>query len=318
MSMITPSAIDSNNEAAALTFDLAGLTDNGGSFIKDYSDQEAAGGNVTFIARLDIKAGTVALTPDNQQINSVTITTQDLSQIPKTNRKVIVAFECSPGGSVFSSPIELTIRYDPSLIPLGVSEKNLVLAYYDTHKDAWVDINSQIDPSTHVITGQVRHLTLFSILPKETPLASWEILLAVVGIEVVLICIVALYVIQMKNSRGKVTVLNASASGLKDNSEVIHNTQVVDTATSPHDFSQSEIPKVNNQAVPIISEEVLQSIEIDKGNTNINSVDIFLEDGGSSNALNSPIKITTRHETRLDSKNTIKIRISKLPKINKT
>ena len=130
---------------------------------------------------------------------------------------MIAAFECSPNGSVFSSPIELTIRYDPSLIPSGVSEKDLGLAYYDTAKNAWVNIDSQLDPANHIITGEVSHFSLFGILPKEAPLASWKIVAIVVGIEVVIICLV-LFLILSRRKQKKVAESYANASALKGTS----------------------------------------------------------------------------------------------------
>ena len=242
------------------------------------------------------KPARFALTLDNQPIDSIIITSLDLSQIPKGSRTVIAAFECSPTGSVFSSPIELTIRYDASLIPSGVSRKDLVIAYYDAQKNAWVNINSQVDPVTHTITGQISHFTLFGILSKEVPLASWKILLVVVGIELVLICVVVFFVVRRRTNRKKLAV----------------------PAISPRDFGEAETQPGNQPGVPISGEEILQSVEIDQGNTNTNSVDIFLESGESGNTPHTPIKITLKHEPALDSKNKIKIRILKLPKSDRT
>jgi uncharacterized protein YjaG (DUF416 family) len=310
----TPSTV-SNNKPAVLTFDLTGLTNAGGTFIKDYSDQKTADGSVTFIARLDIKAGTTALTQDNKPVGSVIITTQDLSQIPKSSRTVIAAFECSPNGSVFSSPIELTIRYDPSLIPSGVSEKDLGLAYYDTAKNAWVNIDSQLDPANHIITGEASHFSLFGILPKEAPLASWKIVAIVVGTEVVIIYVV-LFLILRRRKQKKVAGSYSNASALKSTAENVHPSQTGESVIFARNVDQSGIQKMDKSTVPMTEaeEELLQSIEINRGNTNCTSVDISFEYGDNGNILKTPIKVTLRHDASLDPENTLKIRIFKLPK----
>ena len=314
----TPTTVLSNNKSAVLTFDLTGLTNAVGSFIKDYSDQKSADGSVTFIARLDIKAGTTALTQDNTPIGSVIITTQDLLQVPKSSRTVIAAFECSPNGSVFSSPIDLTIRYDPSLIPSGVSEKDLGLAYYDTAKNAWASIDSQLDPANHIITGEVRHFSLFGILPKEAPLASWKIVAVVVGSEVVIICVVLFLILRWRKQK-KVADSYANVSTLKGTSENVRPSQAGESVIISRDVEQSGIQKMDKSTVSMTEgeEKLLQSIEINKGNTDCNSVDIFLEYGEDGYIQNTPIKITLKRDASLDSENTLKIRISKLPKSKK-
>jgi hypothetical protein len=267
---------------------------------------------------LDIKAGTTALTQDNTPIGSVIITTQDLLQVPKSSRTVIAAFECSPNGSVFSSPIDLTIRYDPSLIPSGVSEKDLGLAYYDTAKNAWASIDSQLDPANHIITGEVRHFSLFGILPKEAPLASWKIVAVVVGSEVVIICVV-LFLILRRRKQKKVADSYANVSTLKGTSENVRPSQAGESVIISRDVEQSGIQKMDKSTVSMTEgeEKLLQSIEINKGNTDCNSVDIFLEYGEDGYIQNTPIKITLKRDASLDSENTLKIRISKLPKSKK-
>jgi hypothetical protein len=313
----TPTTTLSNNKSAILTFNLTGLTNAEGSFIKDYSDQEASDGSATFIARLDIKAGITAFTQDNKPVGSIVITTQDLSLLPKSSRTVIAAFECSPSGSVFSSPIELTIRYDPSLIPSGVSEKNLGLGYYDTAKNAWVNIDSQLDPANHIITGEVSHFSLFGILPKEAPLASWKIVALVVGSEVVVIFVV-LFLILRRRKQKKVAESDDNVSTLKGISENVRPSQTGASVISARDVDQSGMQKMNTPLAPVIEEELQQYIEINKGNTNCNSVDIYFGYGESGNTPNTPIQITLRHDASLDPENTLKIRILKLPKAKKT
>ena len=63
----------------------------------------------------------------------------------------------------------------PAQLPEGVSEDDLVIAYYDEETETWVDlVNIVIDRENHTVIGKVDHFTIIAIqvkvsVPTEEP-----------------------------------------------------------------------------------------------------------------------------------------------------
>ena len=75
--------------------------------------------------------------------------------------------------------------YVPGLIPEGVVEADLVIAYYDVATGQWVSLPSAVDTENNTITSQVSHLTKFAILtaPAEiAPFNMWLVLSPILGV----------------------------------------------------------------------------------------------------------------------------------------
>jgi hypothetical protein len=134
-------------------------------------------------ASLQIEAGTVALTEDGQPLQYIeTLPVAEPPAPPKAN-VIGLAYDFKPNGARFEPPLTMTIHYDQSSIPDGVAETDLVIAYFDTKTNNWIELESVVDPTTNTITAKVSHFTLFAVLapspapsptptPKPTPIPT--------------------------------------------------------------------------------------------------------------------------------------------------
>ena len=122
-------------------------------------------------AVITIDAGTTGLNSDNSPLSTITVTRQATPPAPPAGSYFLgIGYDFGPNGATFSKPVRITITYNPAELPAGVSETNLVLAYYDTATKQWVTIPGGIvNTADHTITVSVSHFTLFSVMsPKVT------------------------------------------------------------------------------------------------------------------------------------------------------
>jgi hypothetical protein len=81
-------------------------------------------------------------------------------------------YDCGPDGATFDPPAELRMSYDPAALPPGVSEQNLVIAYFDKAKNTWVELQTTVDPVTRTLVAKIAHFTSFTVLSKKTAATS--------------------------------------------------------------------------------------------------------------------------------------------------
>jgi hypothetical protein len=110
---------------------------SGGSFI-------AADGAVT----IDLPAG--ALPAGGDVGITVTETSDD---VPGVDIIPGTAYEFEPDGTNFDLPVELTLAYDPNLLPPGVDETSMFVL---TQEDGvWQPVPTVVDPATNTATGWI-------------------------------------------------------------------------------------------------------------------------------------------------------------------
>lgn len=169
-------------------------------------------------ATLEISAGTLALTEEGQPLEY--IETVPVAAPPKPPKANIIglAYDFKPNGATFTPPLTMTIKYDPISIPSGVAETDLVIAYFDTETNQWVELDCVVDTINNTITAQVKHLTLFAVLapaptptPTPTPTATpvppppaaklnvWVIIGPILGI--ILIALLAIMMIRRRKQQ---------------------------------------------------------------------------------------------------------------------
>jgi uncharacterized protein YlaI len=116
-------------------------------------------------AVVEIEADTTILDQDNNPtITQLTCQEAEIpSDIPEDVHIVVMA-DFGPDGTQFSSPVRITMSYDPGTLPEGVIEDSLVVAYYDSDGN-WVYLtNIIIDTINHTVSGEIDHFTLFAVL----------------------------------------------------------------------------------------------------------------------------------------------------------
>ena len=147
---------------------LVGIVNSNGIFIQNYTAYSYDGG-----AALTFSEGTKALTVDGEVLREITMVqlTTTPPEPPEGIHIIGLPFKFSPDGAVFEPPAELQVTYDPSLLPDGVDELDLVLAYWDTRTDAWIELEGTVNTANNTITAKVSHFTIFAVLStiKEAP-----------------------------------------------------------------------------------------------------------------------------------------------------
>jgi hypothetical protein len=114
------------------------------------------------LVTMGIPAGTLAFDAQGNPLGNIRIVT--LSTPPPPPACVLVghAYDCLPDGATFQPAITLTFNYTEADIPDGVSEEDLVLAYWDGSQ--WVNLTTTVNAANNTATAEVAHFTPFAIL----------------------------------------------------------------------------------------------------------------------------------------------------------
>ena len=160
-------------------------------------------------AALSILKGTKGLTEAGAPLSTISMTTMTAEEqaelptptpeniivpegmaVPADAYIVSVVYDFAPPGATFNPPATLTINYDETLIPAGVSEEDLVIVYWNETAGKWEVLqNIVVDTANNTISGELSHFTAFTILGlTEAPLpapAAFELsLLSILPAEV--------------------------------------------------------------------------------------------------------------------------------------
>jgi hypothetical protein len=84
---------------------------------------------------------------------------------PPTADTLVAALELGPSGVTFNPAITVNMQYDPSTLPAGAGEGDLIIVFYDTTSGTWVPLNNiVIDTVHHTISCTTTHFTQFAVL----------------------------------------------------------------------------------------------------------------------------------------------------------
>ena len=123
-------------------------------------------GNLT----INIPCRTRVLNKEGNPLPSLQVTIYENPPPPPENANIIgLACNFEPDGVTFDPPITLTWRYDPSALPEGVAEEDLVSAYYDEEAGRWVELDCTVDTTGNAITASLSHFTAFAIIADVPP-----------------------------------------------------------------------------------------------------------------------------------------------------
>jgi Lamin Tail Domain/Bacterial Ig-like domain len=132
---------------------------------------------------VDNNGGTITYTPDGAPagqmmvlnippgaVSGVTTFTLTPSEDPASDPSILPGFvwEFTPEGQTFNPALTLTIQYDPSNLPGGVSESDLTLSTYNSTDAAWDELLSIIDTSAHTISASLDHFSRKAAKTKDT------------------------------------------------------------------------------------------------------------------------------------------------------
>ena len=115
-------------------------------------------------AFLYVAANTTGLTANGAPLTQISIKKVTTPLTFSTGAGMIgFAYDFSPSGSTFSPEAAISIRYDPKLIPFGVLETDLQLAYYDSSTSNWITLPSTPETVGFIIDAKTVHFTMYAV-----------------------------------------------------------------------------------------------------------------------------------------------------------
>ena len=145
------------------TTDLSQIVTDEGVFIEATIAQNEDG-----LCKIMIDKGTVALTGDNKPLSLISITQLEEPSVPPKYAHIIgPIYNLGPDGATFRPSAALIITYESSNMPEGITEEDLVIAWWEVQSGEWVELVSEVHPDTNTITASVGHFTSFTILGYE-------------------------------------------------------------------------------------------------------------------------------------------------------
>ena len=83
------------------------------------------------------------------------------------NSTLLSAYSFSPSGSIFAPAATMTLQYNVSSVPAGVSESSLYIAYWTG--STWQALVSTVDTTNKLVSAQVSHFTIFALRAPAAP-----------------------------------------------------------------------------------------------------------------------------------------------------
>ena len=113
-----------------------------------------------------IPKGTQALDKNGAPLEAITCGPPSAPPPPPPSADTLVAaLELGPTGATFNPPVTVNMQYDPSNLPAGAREGDLIIVFYDTTTSTWVPLqNIVIDTVHHTISCTTSHFTQFAVL----------------------------------------------------------------------------------------------------------------------------------------------------------
>jgi len=128
------------------------------------------------ILSIDMDPETVGKTSDGGPLQTITIAAGGVPS-PGDQYVVVTAYDFTPNGATFDRPITVRVNYDPSNIPEGVEEKELVLVSWNDDSYRWIEIpHSSIDTNSNIVTGKISTLwpvAVLARLPAQMSVTNW-------------------------------------------------------------------------------------------------------------------------------------------------
>jgi hypothetical protein len=118
-------------------------------------------------------------------LSTITVTPVSSPGAPPADVNALgLYYDFGPSGTTFSSPINITLKYDPAALPAGADQSMLYIAWWDISAGQWVSLPCIVDPVNHTVTAAVSHFTIYSVLAPVTAtggISPWKITGIVAG-----------------------------------------------------------------------------------------------------------------------------------------
>ncbi len=121
-------------------------------------------------AAVTLQAGTIGLTQQGNPLDEITVNENPDSPPPPADSEAVgLAYDFGPEGASFDQPVTIRLGYEDALLPENVAEKKLCIATWDTQLEEWVLLDSTVDITNNIITTEVTHFSLYTILAYTRP-----------------------------------------------------------------------------------------------------------------------------------------------------
>ena len=109
-------------------------------------------------------AGTTGLNADGTPLAQISLIHMTAPPAFQAGAGMItLTYDFTPASATFNPPAMVRFSYDPALIPAGVAETGLQIAYYDNTRSAWVTLTSTVDTTNHFVFAQISHFTPYAV-----------------------------------------------------------------------------------------------------------------------------------------------------------
>lgn len=117
------------------------------------------------LAEVIIDQGTLCLLKEGEDFKTLSVTALETPPTAPKQFKILGrVYDLRPDGATFDKPLSLTFSYDPSLIPAGTPESELIIATWDPDLSQWINLESKLDLLNQAVTTRVSHFSLYAIL----------------------------------------------------------------------------------------------------------------------------------------------------------
>jgi len=122
----------------------------------------------------EMEKDTITTSKDGEIVTTIEIREGETPSLPEDRTLIGKAYNFSPSGITFSKPTRLTLGYDINQVPPNTA--SVVLAYYGAEM-GWVELEPEIGAVAEVgrVTAPVKHFTIFAVLGRITPSASFTL-----------------------------------------------------------------------------------------------------------------------------------------------
>lgn len=122
------------------------------------------------MASVTIDTSTTGRTASGTPLTQITIMpTTSAHVLPEGKSAAAPTYDFGPSGATFDKPIAISIKYDSSKLPAGVNESTIYVAFWDANAGQWQKLDSTVDKTNKVATGQTTHFTEFTALAPTKP-----------------------------------------------------------------------------------------------------------------------------------------------------
>jgi hypothetical protein len=122
------------------------------------------------VLTITVEAGTRLLDSQGKPLTLITSTILTLPISPPEQRAIILVYDLIPNGATFTPPITLTLHYQPAILPQGVPENTLYIAFWNG--SAWQALPSAVNVQARTVSAALTHFTFFALIGTVTPAST--------------------------------------------------------------------------------------------------------------------------------------------------